>query len=77
MNFWSMKTSPKTPTAQSSHVSEPPALTELKAGAAEPEGDGVHQRMPSTVRSPYPAMSRSPPRLVMRADSRTGTGVSL
>ena len=26
MNFWSMKTSPKMPTAQSNHVSEPPAL---------------------------------------------------
>ena len=26
MNFWSMETSPKMPTAQSSHVSEPPAL---------------------------------------------------
>ena len=24
MNFWSTKTSPKMPTAQSSHVSEPP-----------------------------------------------------
>ena len=26
MNFWSTKTSPKMPTDQSSHVSEPPAL---------------------------------------------------
>ena len=26
VNFWSMETSPKMPTAQSSHVSEPPAL---------------------------------------------------
>ena len=26
MNFWSMKTSPKMPTAQSSCVSKPPAL---------------------------------------------------
>ena len=26
MNFWSTKTSPRIPTAQSSHVSEPPAL---------------------------------------------------
>ena len=26
MNFWSTKTSPRMPTVQSSHVSEPPAL---------------------------------------------------
>ena len=26
VNFWSMETSPKMPTAQSSHVSEPTAL---------------------------------------------------
>ena len=44
MNFWSMKISPKTPTAQSNHVSEPPALR-LKFGPeSELEGNGVHQQ---------------------------------
>ena len=63
MNFWSMKISPKTPTAQSSHVSEPPALR-LKFGPCPNlKETAFMRRMPST------ATPRIRSRLMMRSGS--------
>ena len=44
MNFWSMKISPKMPTAQSSQVSEPPRAHVQVWWQTELERYGVHQQ---------------------------------